>query len=737
MAYAKILGSAVDTHDNQKNYRDTSDPGPYVAVVKDTQDPLRMGRLGVVIPALSHDGAETGKVKQDQIWWCQYLSPFYGAKPFASVSKTDPYSHKTNQTAYGMWAVPPDIDTNVLVIFAQGDKSQSNAFWIGCIQEPLTNQMVPGLGATSKSKLGVESVGEFNDANKQSEYGTDRLPVLEKNKNMYDPGEELTTAELWNYPINEDLAQQLREQGLVQDTVRGTTTSSARRETPSRVFGISTPGKIKSNTSTPNIGPDGAPVEVDRDIGHSFVMDDGDVNGTNQLTRLRTSSGHQLLMHDTHGVVYIANGTGKSWIEMSADGKIYIYAQDGLNFRSDGNFDLHSGGDINFHAKRSIKFHAENNVALSAEKYIQQMGELGIEQSSQSGTVRAYAKSGISSYTDASQRHGAGGRVDLAGSQVHFNSVGASSGWGPGYLKPDSQFVGIVIDDNTQNDVNLNVGVGNLLVANTAVTKTTVPNLVTHEPFTRAPSAIMENVSQWTNEKEWLRLSKIEGTLEWFAEKNRNAEIKYIRDLQFLHDQKKYLADLGAGGPPPGHPEYIANSTLKNMNLEKIKVLSDEFTKNYNEIYKVKTVFENLSKDNLKQIVVQKVVGGTLTSVASQIKGIALGRSSANNLPPSMRGTMLGQFTQVGAAIKEHWGTAVSAVTSFFGKWSDMRLKEDIQLIGKSPAGVNIYRFKYKHTDGTYQGVMAQEVPWARIMTDTGFYKVDYNKVDVEFRRLH
>ena len=73
MAYAKILGSAVDTHDNQKNYRDTSDPGPYVAVVKDTQDPLRMGRLGVVIPALSHDGAETGKVKQDQIFTNQYL----------------------------------------------------------------------------------------------------------------------------------------------------------------------------------------------------------------------------------------------------------------------------------------------------------------------------------------------------------------------------------------------------------------------------------------------------------------------------------------------------------------------------------------------------------------------------------------------------------------------------------------------------------------------------------------
>jgi hypothetical protein len=32
---------------------------------------------------------------------------------------------------------------------------------------------------------------------------------------------------------------------------------------------------------------------------------------------------------------------------------------------------------------------------------------------------------------------------------------------------------------------------------------------------------------------------------------------------------------------------------------------------------------------------------------------------------------------------------------------------------------------------------MAQEVPWASTMTDTGYYMVDYSKVDVEFRRIH
>ena len=70
-------------------------------------------------------------------------------------------------------------------------------------------------------------------------------------------------------------------------------------------------------------------------------------------------------------------------------------------------------------------------------------------------------------------------------------------------------------------------------------------------------------------------------------------------------------------------------------------------------------------------------------------------------------------------------------------KISDIRLKTDIELTGKSPAGVNIYSFKYKGDDKTYEGVMAQEVPWASIKGDDGYYRVDYSKVDVEFKRLN
>tara|TARA_R110002167_G_scaffold85904_10_gene232782 strand:- start:4132 stop:4845 length:714 start_codon:yes stop_codon:yes gene_type:complete len=70
---------------------------------------------------------------------------------------------------------------------------------------------------------------------------------------------------------------------------------------------------------------------------------------------------------------------------------------------------------------------------------------------------------------------------------------------------------------------------------------------------------------------------------------------------------------------------------------------------------------------------------------------------------------------------------------------SDISLKENIELVGKSPSGVNVYTFDYKNKDygeGRYKGVMAQEVPDASSMHKDGYLQVDYNKLDVDFERV-
>ena len=68
---------------------------------------------------------------------------------------------------------------------------------------------------------------------------------------------------------------------------------------------------------------------------------------------------------------------------------------------------------------------------------------------------------------------------------------------------------------------------------------------------------------------------------------------------------------------------------------------------------------------------------------------------------------------------------------------SDIRLKDNINLIGKSPSGINIYTFTYKGDDKVYQGVMAHQVPHAAILDNSGYLKVDYSKIDVEFKGVH
>ena len=94
------------------------------------------------------------------------------------------------------------------------------------------------------------------------------------------------------------------------------------------------------------------------------------------------------------------------------------------------------------------------------------------------------------------------------------------------------------------------------------------------------------------------------------------------------------------------------------------------------------------------------------------------------------------------AAKDEAWGQAIGgvgdAVGSLFGL-SDKRFKKNIKLISKSPSGLNIYAFEYIDKffgDGIYQGVMSDEVPSNAVINNGGYDRVDYSKLDVEFKKL-
>ena len=94
--------------------------------------------------------------------------------------------------------------------------------------------------------------------------------------------------------------------------------------------------------------------------------------------------------------------------------------------------------------------------------------------------------------------------------------------------------------------------------------------------------------------------------------------------------------------------------------------------------------------------------------------------------------------SQVGAAATMVSG-GLQGLGNAVNPMSDRRLKKNINKIGESPSGLNIYSFEYKDSKygrGLFQGVMSDEVPSGAVYSDNGYDSVDYSVLDVEFKQI-
>jgi hypothetical protein len=549
-------------YSNTKNIgRDQSyteiNPGPYIAIVKDNVDPTRMGRLRVVVPSLN-----TSREPYDsELITVEYLPPFYGAKSPESVNETDITNYTNSQHAYGMWMVPPDIDTRVLVIFVEGRISQG--YWIGCVQEPFVNHMVPGIASSADTYS--PSTGGDSGLDKKAIYGTDTVPAGEVNRGIFDSASQAGFDKL-KKPIH-PFAKTLRDQGLIQDNVRGNTTSSARRETPSNVFGISTPGPIdQRSTKIDPLGPKDKikKSKTTRKTGHTFVMDDGDTQGQNQLIRLRTSSGHQLLMHDTAGVMYLANADGTVWMEFSNNGMVDVYAQTGYNLRSGADINFHAEGNINMYANKNIKIKANEStggVSLDgANLYHYASENVRIE----GNYISTKAKTIVADASDRNIQQGMT-RVDLIGGQVHFNSFPVI----PDMVTPLSrttytQPYGTGTALTTYPDVGLQP-LGTVLKVDRALPGMSGMRVPTHEPFWGHQDVVPSFGSVGGT-------STAIGTAGYIEDANRNSDLMSIRWAQYKAD--------------------ITNELIKNP-TKSLDSVTSVFNAGYSKLYSTATNFLN------------------------------------------------------------------------------------------------------------------------------------------------
>ena len=392
--------------------------GPFIGEVMNNVDPVRGGRLQVYIEQFAGDNRE-----DDSLWrTVNYIPPFYGSV-LQSGTNDGTGTYVGNPQSYGMWFTPPDIGTLVICFFIAGDPNQG--YYMGCVPDEGLNHMLPAIGASKDFNL---------DKAKQKEYYKDatQLPVTEindENQSISDNPRFFAQKK----PIHSVVAGIMLQQGLINDVQRGPITSNAQRESPSAVYGISTPGRpiyqggytdeeIKKQVDSESIKPQDIKV-IGRRGGHSIVMDDGDLEGKDNLVRIRTSKGHQITMSDDGNFFYIVHANGQTWVELGSEGTIDLFSTNSVNVRTQGEINLHADKNINMYAGESINMQSGNirlsgidsvDVSCKSKVTLYSQADIGIKAD---GTLGLNSKSGA---------WNAGDSLALKGGTINLNGPGAA-----------------------------------------------------------------------------------------------------------------------------------------------------------------------------------------------------------------------------------------------------------------------------------------------------------------------
>jgi len=426
--------------------------GIYQGEVTRTDDTSRTGTIQVFIAALAKDKTDPAGYRE-----CTWVSPFAGSTPVAAIPvNPDVERYEQTQKSYGMWMVPPDVGNIVLVAF--GDGKKKHPYIIGCVFPDRFNHMVPGMA-------GALSYGE----------GKLQVPVAEKNKK--EARIDHNSNEV-RRPIAPYLAEGIVTQGLINDPLRGAGSAGARRESPSQVFGILTPGPLKPGSSSTT-----TPLNAHRMGGHQFIMDD---NPGSSMIRLRTGGGTQLILDDTSGSIYMINKSGTAWFEMDRLGNINFYGQGSMNIRSKGNLNLRADKNINIEAGNDVNIKAAgDNIG---EEYLGPAPgkSIGVGARGTGGAIRLDAAADIQQFATTNFAiTSAGGDFDLnAAGKIaiqNFGEQGLSLLTGTGPLVLEASLGGISMKGTA--------GIGLTSPGTVGIVGTSAINLNSGPGFTAIPLA--------------------------------------------------------------------------------------------------------------------------------------------------------------------------------------------------------------------------------------------------------
>jgi hypothetical protein len=264
---------------------------------------------------------------------------------------------------------------------------------------------------------------------------------------------------------------------------------------------------------------------------------------------------------------------------------------------------------------------------------------------------------------------------------------------------------------------------------------------LTESPFVKAQRERQEGLAAGLTEQ-------LGGDLPGTDPSARFEQGRELLAPQFEEDRERLSQQLADQGLPRGSEahakeldrlERSQGTQLQNLAFNSVQTAEAQRAARFNEI---------------SSLLGQQQVGGTgFGDFNAQRSGLDLfgaeqaglnrqfqAAQSRKDRSAAQRSALTGAFGSFGSGLASGIGSA-GGVGKFF---SDRTLKENIEKIGESESGIPIYHFDYKNKkygQFRYEGVMAQDLkelkPEALITFDDGLMAVNYDMLDVEFRRVN
>lgn len=363
-------------------------PSIMIGEVVNNNDPQQMGRLQVHIA--SHSTERNLSTDLSYYPWVSYGAPFGGIDTGVLKGPGNPDStypeygdRNSGPVAYGMWAIPK-VGARVLICAVDNDPNQ--LYWIGCVYPNSTPHTLPHGRYSTRIGSGTPD-GPFD---------TTETPIAP----LYD---NLTKA--FSGRDNFEWRSRGADYQVAAATIKRVSDEDPRTGTLSKIHddGIQTITEEDGNNlgkdfsyrqgyAESRVNPDtkwDEDFHTLRDIQtdklmessvysftspgfHSLSMDD---RPENCRMRLRTTTGHQILLDDTNERIYVSTNEGRNWIEMDSDGHIYVYSEESISMRAEGDINLTSEKSVRIKGKEGVHIQSDKELRIHAIEDIHVLGE--------------------------------------------------------------------------------------------------------------------------------------------------------------------------------------------------------------------------------------------------------------------------------------------------------------------------------------------------------------------------